>query len=531
MAIRKSVLDRKYQFEYDVGMWTFGSIQVLTDKETGKQKTCKTVPKADLRVQSTTSVVSKLQALQDLQHPHISSITEVVEDQSNIYIISDFWQGGDVQDWMERLDDGNWLQEQTCAAYLRQVMVALAHSHAAQVYHNDLKPSNLALTTKLPDAVVKVSDIGIASILDPAGEKRRQHDSPYAIPEGFEPGGRTAGSADLWSVGAIAHRMLVGLSPSASSGKLGGWSLGTSQDEECWSERSTLSKDFVTRLLRPTGERHTAAKALNHPWLKGLTPINQLNWRADSELAKELAHKTLCYSLGVLMLPVIVPFRDFEQLRVAFQQSDVDHDGFVPRSVAQRLLLSRCNISEAVKPALNIVDVSKTDTLELSAVACADLIVREFFAAGPTASPLIGPFKGTDLAPRMLTRFFEVFGDRRNGAAQVSAVATAAAVKAKLRTATARELETHAGIRYDELVSCLPEDRIIDSQLLATQLSQSAGRGTPLGTDNPLSPVPGEDPWGSAFSFDVSNIFHSCGAGGSESRVKRSESPNSVRIF
>lgn len=525
MAIRRGVLDKKYIFEYDVGQWTYGTIQVLKDRESQKLKTCKTVPKSILK--STQGVLARIQALQELQHPHISSITDVLEDGNSFYVISDHWQGGDVQDWLERLDEGNWLQEQTCAAYVRQAVLALTHSHAAQVYHRDMRPSTLLLTSKLPDAIVKVGDFGLATALDPDNSIIQKNPTAYTVPEVLKSNEPIRnGSADMWSIGAIAHALLVGQAPSESSGH-SGWSLARrvrGVEDESWNDRSPMSRDFVQRLLRPAGERPTAAKALNHPWLKGLTPLSGVNWRADTDVARDLRHKTLCYMLSVLLLPAVVPYRDFEQLRLTYQQSDTDKDGFISRVVAQRLLLGRCNLNEAVLPALSIVDVGKTDVFDLCATACADLIVREFFAAGPTGSPLTGPFRATDLAPRMLKRFFEVFGDRHHGAPQASA--SASNIRQKLRTATARDVEMHANVRYDDLLACLPEDGAIDSQLLTTQLSASAGRGTPLGTDGEMSPLTTKDPWANTFGLDVISIFQSCGASS-----KRDASPHSIRIF
>jgi len=530
MAIRRCpALDKKYIFEYDVGTWTFGDIQVLKDRESGGMKTCKVVKKAKL--QFTSDILPRLKALQELQHPHICSITDVLEDKDSFYIITEFFQGGDVQDWMERLDEGNWLQESTCAAYIRQAILALMHSHGNQVVHRDLRPSNLLLTSKLPDASVKVTDFGLASVLDPDGAILQKQCSPYSVPEALR--ADKAGSGDIWSIGAIAHALLVGHPPDENSSLMAsensGWNLTRkvrSADDDVWSERSEFSRDFVRRCLRLKGERPTAAKLLWHPWLKGLTPLSGVQFRADNEVARDLRHRTLCYTLAVIMLPVVVPYKDFEQLRVCFQRFDADRDGLITREAAQRLLLSRRNQIDAVNPALSIVDVAKTDCLDLCAVACADIIVRDFFAAGPTNAPLCGPFRATDLAPKMLKLFFETFGDRRNGTTQASV--SAANVKGKLRTVTAREIESYANVRYDDLLACLPEDRVIDSQVLTTSLSQNAGRGTPLGTDEEMMPAPVESPWSitaSTFGLDVSGIFQSCGMG-----AKRDDSPHSIRI-
>eukprot|EP00434_Breviolum_minutum_P023041 symbB.v1.2.020327.t1/scaffold1704.1/size105413/3 len=317
---------------------------VIKEKDTQKLKMCKTVPKA--RVRRASNVMEKLSALQELQHPHISSITDLMEDDKNYYIISDYYMGGDVQDWLERMDEGNWLQEATCAAYVRQTLLALSHSHAAQVYHRDLKPSSLLLTTKLPDAVIKVVDFGIAHILDPDNSIIQSNPNEYTVPEVLKGTELKGGSTDLWSVGAIAHSLLVGNGSSVSSRR----SWGFVKDDEGWSERSPLARDFVMRLLRPPHERPTAAKALHHPWIKGMMPINTINAnQSNTKEARELRYKMLCYTLSVILLPAVVPHRDFDQLRVAFQQNDADRDGYIPRAIGLRLLLNRCQQNEAIR--------------------------------------------------------------------------------------------------------------------------------------------------------------------------------------
>eukprot|EP00929_Paragymnodinium_shiwhaense_P077206 TRINITY_DN39754_c0_g1_i1.p1 TRINITY_DN39754_c0_g1~~TRINITY_DN39754_c0_g1_i1.p1 ORF type:complete len:534 (-),score=102.49 TRINITY_DN39754_c0_g1_i1:226-1827(-) len=526
-------LQRRYVFEYDVGRWTFGTLQVLRDRETGQMKNCKAVPKANLRVQG--NPMAHLRALMELRHPHLSNSTDVLEDDMAYYVMSDLCAGGDVQDWLERMDETNWLQEQTCASYVRQVVLALAHCHSQGVFHRDLRPSEIMMTSKLPDASVKVSDVGLASVFDPDNRLVQAQPSAYVAPEILESSEMVrTGAADIWSVGAIAHALLIGHSPKEGS-DASGWGLASKvrSGEDGLCERSSLSRDFLARCLRPAHERPTAAQALQHPWLKGLIPIGGVHVRADNEIAREARHKTLCYTLAIIMVPLLVPYRDFEQLRSAFQQSDMDRDGFIPTaSVGQRLLLQRCSLAEAVAAAISIADIGKEEVMDLCAAAVADLIAREFFAAGPTGAPLAGPLRATDLAPRMLKRFVEVFGDRQR------AIVTGNGIRSKLRTATTREFEMHAGVHYDELLACLPEDQPLDSQALAAQLSINAGRGTPLAGARDL-PQLQEDfysAWSPAslFGIDLSSFLRSCGANhsdpGSPGR-RRSGSPHSMQLY
>jgi len=256
--------------------------------------------------------------------------------------------------------------------------------------------------------------------------------------------------------------------------------------------------------------------------LKSVVPISIVSWQTDNEATREIRYKTLCYMLAVLLIPVLVPHRDFEQLRLAFVERDSDHDGFIPRRVAQKVLLGRCAFGEAVIAAMTIADVGKTDVLDLCATACADLIAREFFASGPTSQPAVDSFKPTDLALKMMKQLFESFGDRRQQAPTV----TASAVRSRLRTATARGVESHAGVQYDDIISCLPEEKAIDGKELASHLTMHSGRGTPLGATD-MSPKASNDSWGSALGRDVLSMFQSCGVGGSG----REDSPHTYRIF
>lgn len=502
-----SCLGQTYEFEYDIGQWTFGSISIIKHRDTGTLRTCKKVPKQ--LVSNASDVLRRLRGLKELQHPHIISVVDVLEDKANYYILTEFMQGGEISDWVERLMDGYCVQEQTVATYIRQVIVAMVHCNTANIYHGSLLPSSLWLSSKMPDAVVKVADFGLAPILDPDNMIAQRNRSPYTAPEIVSGEASFAdGASDMYSIGAISHALLIGRAPgsrtkeamlsscfAASSGGM---------DGTLWADRSSVSRDFVLQLLRTWDERMSPARALQHSWLKQVQPVGTVDAIAKND--KDIQSKTLCYMLAVLMVPNMLPYRDFEQLQSNFIQQDTDGDGLAPRHVVQRILRGRCALKEAVDAAIKISDVHKSDVLDLCSVACADLIAREFFASGPTNQPLQGPFKATDLAPRMVKRFFEVFGGRQP-------FVTLSTLRTRLKTATAIEVESHAGVKYDEVLAGFPSNGQIDSQMLTSLLVANAGRGTPLcGDDLKLARKDGYeiDPLVS-FKTHVTNFLRGCG--------------------
>jgi len=503
-------MEDKYEFEFDVGQWTYGTISVFRQKALDKLRTCKTVPKSLVR--STGAELPQLKHLRQLAHGHICSVTDALEDRENYYIFSEYLQGGELSDWAERIDDNYLIQEQTCAAYMRQALIAMVHANSFHVHHGALLPSSLSLSSKMPDAYVKIADFGVASILDPDNTVLQKNRSRYTAPEILS--GEYAfvdSSSDMYSIGAITHALLVGRAPGAQQ-ETTIFSRLTSRPtdiEAAWAERSALSRDFVNKLLAQWDERLTPARALQHPWLKGVQPIMALNNQVpEKDAAKDLRHKMLCYSLAIMLVPVTLPFRDFEQLCQAFTATDKDDDGLIARQQARTILRQRCPLKEAVDAALAITDIHKSDVFDLCATACADLIAREFFGNGPTHQPLQGPFGSTDLAPKMLKKFFDVFGGRQQSI-------SLSGLKARLRTATQREVEALAGVDYDDMLADFP-DGSIDAQMLTSLLSANAGRGTPLANDD----MPGKSEKG-LFSGGFLGLFQQCMAG---SRV-REDSP------
>ena len=158
MGLRSEVLDPKYIFEHDLGLWNFGAMGVLKERKTGAQKLCKTVSKA--LVPDRGAALTRLRQLQNLKHPHLCAIYEVLEDGQNFFILTEKLRGGDIENWLNDIDEStHWLAEQTVAAYICQALVALAHCHSINAFHNDLKPNNVLLSSKLPDAVVMVTGI------------------------------------------------------------------------------------------------------------------------------------------------------------------------------------------------------------------------------------------------------------------------------------------------------------------------------------------------------------------------------------
>jgi serine/threonine-protein kinase len=105
---------------------------------------------------------------------------------------------------------------------LRGVLAALAHGHARDVAHGDLKPENVLLA----DGQVLVVDCGVVDavtrslVAGTPGTARGALCAPAYLPPERRGGGDAAGSGpgdDMYAVGVLAHEMLTGQPPAPES--------------------------------------------------------------------------------------------------------------------------------------------------------------------------------------------------------------------------------------------------------------------------------------------------------------------------
>jgi serine/threonine-protein kinase len=97
---------------------------------------------------------------------------------------------------------------------LRHVVLALEDVHARNVVHRDLKPSNILLSSQGGREIAKVTDFGLAKLLDAGGAQTAKLAGAtvgYAPPEQFEDGNRRVGRhTDVFSLAAIFYALVTG---------------------------------------------------------------------------------------------------------------------------------------------------------------------------------------------------------------------------------------------------------------------------------------------------------------------------------
>lgn len=90
-----------------------------------------------------------------------------------------------------------------------------------------------------------------------------------------------------------------------------------------------------------------------------------------------------------------------------------------------------------------------------------------------------------------------------------------------------RDVETYAGVRYDDILAAFPDTGTIDSKLLASELTENGGQGTPLAVPENFEAHDGDASWVDALQIDgigefVTGVFQTCGLGNEKLRGYRS---------
>ena len=343
-------LNSVYTVGEKIGAGSFGIVFKATHKDTGVEYACKSISKIPknqshttphhlLKVRSEVDCMLTLGASLDAVF-----LKDVFEDDEAVHLVMELCTGGPLIQSM----DTSELSEKRVAELIRGILRFLAQCHSKDLIYRDVKPGNFLFSNKDPSSSLKATDFGLMiQHSDSEPNLTTRAGTPvYIAPEVVL---RNYGKeADVYSVGVLCFQLLTGRFPYWPSNKFKAPTMnqlfdiiaGAKIDFKPLSKEgvSEEAQDFLQKLLAKDPDlRITAAKALEHPWIKegGAAADTPMNGSVVQRLQRFAVNGHLKqYVLNIIAEDLMSDSSAestafFEPLRDMFQTVDADSSGDV----------------------------------------------------------------------------------------------------------------------------------------------------------------------------------------------------------
>eukprot|EP00043_Microstomoeca_roanoka_P021312 m.255095 g.255095 ORF g.255095 m.255095 type:complete len:489 (-) comp19073_c1_seq1:167-1633(-) len=276
-----AALREKYNLKEQLGSGACGEVHLGLDKSTGRKYAIKIISKkrfsqtSSMGAPSNDQLLVEVDILLRLQHPNIIHVHDMIDTPKYLYIVLEFAQGGELFD---RIVKKEGFSEEEARYIFMQLLDAVEYLHQQGVAHRDLKPENILLASDADDALVKVTDFGLAKLVGPQSFMKTMCGTPsYQAPEVLDPEMHNhegySFAVDMWSLGVILYIFLVGYppfsdqlpTPLSKQIREGLYEM----PDEYWKLISEDAKDLVRKLLVvDPAKRLTVRQAAEHPFMQ-----------------------------------------------------------------------------------------------------------------------------------------------------------------------------------------------------------------------------------------------------------------------
>ncbi|KAL6338025.1 hypothetical protein AAG906_010589 [Vitis piasezkii] len=322
-----------YTIGQKLGQGQFGTTFLCTDKATGHNYACKSIPKRKLFCKEDyDDVWREIQIMHHLsEHPNVVRIRGTYEDPVFVHLVMELCEGGELFD---RIVQRGHYSEREAAKLIKTIVGVVEGCHSLGVMHRDLKPENFLFDTTAEDAALKATDFGLSVFYKPGETFSDVVGSPYYVaPEvlckHYGP------EADVWSAGVILYILLSGVPPFWAETETGIFRQilqgKLDFESEPWPCISETAKELLRKMLdRNPKKRLTAHEVLSHPWVVDdrMAPDKPL----DSAVLSRLKQFSAMNKLKKMALRVIAEGLSEEEiggLRELFKMIDTDNSGTI----------------------------------------------------------------------------------------------------------------------------------------------------------------------------------------------------------
>ncbi len=216
-----SLVAGKYLVEGVIGAGGMGIVLAAKHVQLDRKVAVKfLLPQAASNEEAAGRFSREARAMARLQNEHVVRVLDVGElETGEPYMVMEYLEGTDISRFMK---ERGRLSVDATVDFMLQACEAIAEAHAVGIVHRDLKPSNIFLARRFDGSyIVKLLDFGIAKLQADASEAQQSFTTTTALlgspvymsPEQLQCSRDADARADIWSLGAIMHKVLAGRPP------------------------------------------------------------------------------------------------------------------------------------------------------------------------------------------------------------------------------------------------------------------------------------------------------------------------------
>ena len=277
-----------YTLTKKLGSGTFGDVYLTTRKDNNVQYATKRMDRELAEhPQYCKYFVNEVSILRSIYHKNIVKIEDLKKTKNHYYIIMEFCNGGSLAKNLEKYMEmyKKPFSEKIVQHIMRQVVSAVNYLHELKIVHRDLKLDNILINYEseidknqinLLKAEIKIVDFGFATHMTSAKLLTSAIGSPFNMDPRIlkkftsEKNNlqRYDEKADIWSLGALCYKMLVGENAFYAQTVQ---ELASKVEEGTFRVPISFARETISFLLGmlqyDSSQRLSAKELMNHPFL------------------------------------------------------------------------------------------------------------------------------------------------------------------------------------------------------------------------------------------------------------------------
>ncbi len=193
-----------------IGQGGMGQVFKAVHNMLGRDCAIKVLPLSKSTPDAIANFRREIRTQAKLDHPNLVRAYDAGEDGNVHFLVVEYVPGTDLRRLVRTKGK---LTVQQASSIIKQAAEGIAHAHAHELIHRDIKPGNILVT---PEGVAKVSDLGLAGYVNDFEDPRAGKTvgtADYLSPEQIRAPLEVSSPSDIYSLGCTLYYAVTGKVP------------------------------------------------------------------------------------------------------------------------------------------------------------------------------------------------------------------------------------------------------------------------------------------------------------------------------